>query len=101
MEVIAGWTLRVTEGVRIYVTVILNADMIPELVGMKCLVAASINTMVVGDGCVVISVVLVKIVRESFVIARDWTVEIVSLVLLGDSCLSAVRLSDVVRVIVV
>lgn len=101
VEVIAGWTLRVTEGIRVYVTVILNADMIPELVGINCTVIVSINTMVVGDGRIVISVVLVRIVWESFVVAGNWTVEIVSLVLLGDSWLFVVRLSDIVLVIVV
>jgi hypothetical protein len=101
VEVIVGWTLRVTEGVRVYVTVILNADMIPELVGMDCMVTIFVNTVVVGDGCIVTSVVLVKVVREPFVVAGNWAVEIVSLLLLGDSFLFAARLSDVVRVIVV
>ena len=101
VEVIVGWTLKVTEGVRVYVTVILNTDVIPELVGMDCMVTISVNTVVVGDGCTVTSVVLVKVVREYFVVAGDWTAEIVSLVLLGDSCLFAARPSDVVRVIVV
>lgn len=101
LEVIVGWTLRVTEGVRVYVTVILSTDMIPKLVGMDCMVTISVNTVVVGVGCIVTSVVLVKVVREFFVVAGDWTVEIASWVLLGDSCLFAARLSDVGRVIVV
>lgn len=49
--------LMVTEGVIVYVTVFLNADVIPEFVGTDCMVIIIVITVVVGDGCTVTSVV--------------------------------------------